>query len=77
MLHTDVSIRVTPFAEFAPALETAAVVRALTPLDVMHIVTRIPAEGLGLSDEAGTIEPGTWADLVAVEVDPLRDITAV
>ena len=31
---------------------------------------------LGLGDHLGTIEPGKWADLIAVEGDPVSDITA-
>jgi imidazolonepropionase-like amidohydrolase len=37
--------------------------------------TRINSEILGLSDRVGTVEPGKWADLVAVPGDPLQDIT--
>jgi len=37
--------------------------------------TRVNAEILGWSDRVGTIEPGKWADLVAVPGDPLQDIT--
>jgi imidazolonepropionase-like amidohydrolase len=32
---------------------------------------------LGMEDEIGTIEPGKRADLVAVDGDPLRDISAL
>jgi imidazolonepropionase-like amidohydrolase len=35
----------------------------------------VPAELLGWSDKVGTIEPGKWADIVAVAGDPLKDIT--
>jgi imidazolonepropionase-like amidohydrolase len=35
------------------------------------------ADLLGWSDRVGTIEPGRFADLVAVDGDPLQDITAV
>lgn len=33
------------------------------------------AELLGVSAQAGTIEPGKWADLIAVDRDPAADIT--
>ena len=39
--------------------------------------TSVSAESLGLGKEIGTIAPGYQADLVAVEGDPLADITAV
>ncbi len=38
---------------------------------------RVSAESLGLGDKIGTIAPGFEADLVAVDGDPLKDITAV
>ena len=37
--------------------------------------TKIAAEIMGWSDRVGTIEPGKFADLIAVSGDPLRDIT--
>lgn len=37
--------------------------------------TRLNAEIIGWSDRVGTIEPGRFADLVAVSGDPLKDIT--
>lgn len=32
---------------------------------------------MGSKDSAGTIEPGKWADLIAVSGDPLADIRAL
>jgi imidazolonepropionase-like amidohydrolase len=32
---------------------------------------------MGWSDRVGTIEPGRFADLIAVSGDPLRDITVL
>jgi imidazolonepropionase-like amidohydrolase len=37
--------------------------------------TKTAAEIIGWSDRVGTIEPGKFADLIAVPGDPLRDIT--
>jgi imidazolonepropionase-like amidohydrolase len=39
--------------------------------------TSVAAESLGLGDKIGTLAPGFEADIVAVEGDPLADITAV
>jgi len=47
------------------------------PMDEIMSATSISAESLGLGNEVGTIAPGFQADLVAVEGDPLTDITAV
>ena len=44
-------------------------------LDVIRAITIHAAEGLGWQDRIGTVEPGKFADLVAVSGDPLADIT--
>jgi imidazolonepropionase-like amidohydrolase len=40
-------------------------------------ITSLAAEALGLSDKIGTLAPGMNADIIAVEGDPLKDITAL
>jgi imidazolonepropionase-like amidohydrolase len=47
------------------------------PMDEIVSATSLSAESLGLGKEIGTIAAGFQADLVAVEGDPLADITAV
>jgi imidazolonepropionase-like amidohydrolase len=47
------------------------------PMDAIVSATSVSAEALGLGQEIGTIAPGFEADLVAIEGDPLSDITAV
>jgi imidazolonepropionase-like amidohydrolase len=44
-------------------------------LDVIRCITTNAAEMLGWQDRTGAIEPGKFADLVAVAGDPLGDIT--
>ena len=44
-------------------------------LDVIRAITVSAAEMLGWQDRIGAIEPGKFADLVAVAGDPLADIT--
>ena len=44
-------------------------------VDVIRAVTTNAAEALGWQDRIGTVEPGKFADLVAVSGDPLADIT--
>lgn len=46
-------------------------------MEVIRIATRNGAETLGITETAGTLEPGKAADLILVERDPLRDITAL
>jgi imidazolonepropionase-like amidohydrolase len=43
-------------------------------LDVIRAITTNAAEMLGWADRIGAIEPGKYADLVAVSGDPLADI---
>jgi len=47
----------------------------MTPSDAIRSATTSAAELLGWSDKMGTVEAGKWADLVAVSLDPLKDIT--
>jgi imidazolonepropionase-like amidohydrolase len=45
--------------------------------DVLHGVTGLAAEALGIADQVGTLEPGKLADLVVVDGDPLADMVAM
>lgn len=47
----------------------------LTPLEVLRAATSLTAETFGLGDR-GVIAPGRRADLLLVDGDPTRDITA-
>ena len=49
----------------------------LTPLAALQAATINGAALLGMSDRIGTIEPGRYADIVAVDGDPLKDIAAM
>ncbi len=49
----------------------------LTPIQAIQSATLNAAELLGWSDRVGSIEPGKFADLIAVSGDPLADITAL
>jgi imidazolonepropionase-like amidohydrolase len=49
----------------------------LTPLQSIQAGTLNAADLLGWSGKVGTLEPGAWADIVAVDGDPLKDITTV
>lgn len=47
----------------------------MEPMEAIRSATLRGAELLGIDDELGTVEEGKIADLVAVEGDPLEDIT--
>jgi len=44
-------------------------------LDIIRAVTTNAAEMLGWQDRVGAIEPGKFADLVALSGDPIADIS--
>jgi imidazolonepropionase-like amidohydrolase len=46
-------------------------------LDVIRAITTNAAEMLGWQDRVGAIDPGKFADLVAVSGDPIADITEI
>ncbi len=47
------------------------------PMEAIVSATSIAAEAVGLANRIGAIAPGMEADIIAVEGDPLTDITAV
>ena len=47
------------------------------PLEAITSATSLGAEALGMGSRIGTIAPGFEADLIAVDGDPTRDITAL
>jgi imidazolonepropionase-like amidohydrolase len=49
----------------------------MTPLEAIRTSTINDADLLGWSDKIGTIEPGKFADLIAVDGDPLTDVTTL
>jgi imidazolonepropionase-like amidohydrolase len=58
--------------------EFGALVRGgMTPLQALQAATINGATLLSLDKDMGTIEPGKYADLVAVSGDPLADITVM
>jgi imidazolonepropionase-like amidohydrolase len=44
-------------------------------LDVIRAITTNAAQMLGWEDRVGAVEPGRFADLIAVATDPLVDIS--
>jgi imidazolonepropionase-like amidohydrolase len=49
----------------------------MTPTQALEAATVNAADLLGLSDDVGTLEPGKRADLIAVDGDPLTDVTVL
>jgi len=60
------------------AHEFAVMVKlGLTPLQAIQAATVNAADLLGWQGKVGSLEPGAWADIVAVDGDPLNDVTTL
>jgi imidazolonepropionase-like amidohydrolase len=60
------------------AREFAVMVKlGLTPLQAIQAATINAADLLGWSGKVGTLDAGAWADIVAVDGDPLKDVTTL
>lgn len=56
--------------------ETHRLVRlGMSPMDAIRAATWSAAQVLGIEDEVGTLQPGMVADIIAVDGNPLDDIT--
>lgn len=49
----------------------------VAPMAAMVSANSLGAEAMGMSDQIGSIAPGLQADMIALDGDPLKDITAV
>lgn len=49
----------------------------MTPLESLRTGTLNAADLMGWSDRVGSLDPGKWADAVAVQGNPLEDITVL
>ena len=60
------------------AHEFAVMVKlGLSPLEAIQAATIHAADLLGWSGKVGTLDPGAWADLIAVDGDPVKDVTTL
>jgi imidazolonepropionase-like amidohydrolase len=70
---------------FEPFEGTTAVVRelehmqdfGLKPLAALRAATAVPARWLGADEDFGTVQPGRYADLIAMDEDPTGDVAAL
>jgi imidazolonepropionase-like amidohydrolase len=49
----------------------------LTPTAALRAATIVPARWLEADDDIGSIAPGKYADLIALDRDPTRDVSAL
>jgi imidazolonepropionase-like amidohydrolase len=71
-LGTDAAVY--PHGLNAHEVEVYVTKLGMTPLAALQTGTINAAELMGWSDRAGALEPGKWADVIAVDGDPLADV---
>jgi imidazolonepropionase-like amidohydrolase len=71
-LGTDAAVY--PHGQNAHEVEVYVTKLGMTPLAALQTGTINAAELMGWSDRTGALEPGKWADAIAVEGDPLSDV---
>jgi len=49
----------------------------MTPLQAIQAATSVAAQFLGWQDRVGSLTPGHFGDMVALDSDPLTDVTAL
>ena len=65
----------TDIGEGDHAMEFGLLVHnGMSPMQAVLAATRNAADLLGVADKVGSIQPGRYADIVAVPGDPLRDV---
>ena len=68
----------TDLGEGDHTLEFALLIaNGMKPMDAIFAATRNAADLLGRSDEVGSIQPGRWADIVAIPADPIAQPEAL
>ena len=75
--HLKIAVGIDAEPQYLPKEVEALVKGGMTPLQALQAATLNGATLLNWSDRIGTIEPGKFADIIAIDGDPIADITAI
>jgi imidazolonepropionase-like amidohydrolase len=67
LLSSDAGVRFTPFRRFDQSVECGMVALGITASAAIGLATLGAAEGLGISDQVGSIDVGKRADLIVMD----------
>ncbi len=75
--HVKIAFGVDDDPDYLDREFEALVAWGMRPVDALQAATLNAAQVLDLSDQVGSLEPGKFADIMAVTGDPLTDIKAM
>ncbi len=75
--HLKIAVGIDDPPQYLPKEVEALVKGGMTPLQALQAATINGASLLNWSDRIGTIEPGKFADIIAIDGDPIQNINAI
>src|SRR5262249_9627980 len=75
--HLKIAVGIDDEPQFLPKEVEALVRGGMTPLQALQAATINGAELLKWSDRIVTIEPGKFADIIAIDGDPIQNVNAL
>jgi imidazolonepropionase-like amidohydrolase len=75
--HLKIAVGIDDEPQYLPKEVEALVRGGMTPLQALQAATMNGAALLNWSDRIGTIEPGKFADIIAIDGDPIQNINTI